>query len=411
MSVNSVEESIRLAVEQVYLAYQQKTFAVGGILMDIAGNVFHVMHNDVVQDGLVKDPTAHGERQLIDWYYQNRESRQLPPPEKMVLVTSLDPCAMCTGAILSSGFNLVIISARDQFAGINYNLKADFPTLRGSNMDWLASHTLAYPEIRGSSEPAIERDASGAAVTIFPEDSRYIEVMTAAMAEGMFTSTVEEVSATINNDWPSSALKDLALEGSSNWIYQEVVSRYPDAFKYKSPVPGTPNRDLAPYLIQAAQKDRANGGDGNAVAFLDYFGNLLFCAHGTQNISPIQNAFMRATRHYAELRYTVAKRGTREALKYLCHPKFGTFVMLKEPMGDSLGLMTMGAYGSTMEGEIPNTKQLQFVLEQNTPNIYPYIPIRQIISQMPPFYTDVVKVTIDQVSDHRLIEEVERYNF
>ena len=46
------------------------------------------------------DPTAHGERQLTYWYFENRKKLNLPDPQDITLVTSLDPRAMCTGQCL-----------------------------------------------------------------------------------------------------------------------------------------------------------------------------------------------------------------------------------------------------------------------------------------------------------------------
>lgn len=392
MNVKSVQEAVKAAVEQAILADKQGTFGVGGILIDVAGNIIHEMHNNVVMDGLVKDPTAHGERQLIDWYYENRYSKRLPEPYNMVLVTSLDPCAMCTGAILSSGFNLAIISAFDSFAGINYNGKANFPSLQGyAQLIGDAKIMLSYAEIEGTSR--VSREASGAYIKMFPQDAKAIEMHTGLLSSTVFEASVGNVSATINKDnIDPKDYKDLALEGPSNWIYQEVVNRFPDAFQYKAPEPGNPDQGIARFIEKASAQDKANGGDGNCVAFLDYFGNLLFCAYGNQKVSPIQTAFMRATRMYAELRYDIAKRGTLDSLKYLCHPKYGTFIYKFKPFVEAKTLMNLGAYGSTMEGEIPNLRQLQYIQEPlNNDELYTFI------NRMPPFYTDLVKISISKV--------------
>lgn len=398
MIVNSVQEAVKQAVSQAILADKQETFGVGGILIDIAGNVIHEMHNNVVMDRLVKDPTAHGERQLIDWYYENRYLKKLPEPHNMILVTTLDPCAMCTGAILSSGFHLVIISALDSFAGINYNGQTNFPTLQGNaQLIGDAQHMFSYAEIEGTSR--VSREASGAYIKIFPPGSRAIEEHTGMLSATVFESSVGNVSALINNESINpSDYKDLALEDTSNWIYQEVVNRFPDAFQYKAPEPGNPDQGIAPFFQKAAEQDRRNGGDGNCVAFLDYFGNLLFCAYGNQKVSPIQTAFMRATRMYAELRYDIAKRGSLDSLKYLCHPKYGTFIYKFKPLVNSRTLMNLGAYGSTMEGEIPDLRQLQYIQDAE-----PGDQLYTFINRMPPFYTDIVKISISKVKNKIVI--------
>ena len=61
----------------------------------------------------------------VYWYYENRQSRNLPPPSELTVITSLDPCVMCTGALLTAGFNVGVV-AIDDFAGINYLEKFEF---------------------------------------------------------------------------------------------------------------------------------------------------------------------------------------------------------------------------------------------------------------------------------------------
>ena len=53
------------------------------ILLDQHGNVLQSLHNNVIKQGLVFDPTAHGERQLIDWYYA--DPRRLAPVEALAV--------------------------------------------------------------------------------------------------------------------------------------------------------------------------------------------------------------------------------------------------------------------------------------------------------------------------------------
>ena len=102
------------------------------MLLDQYGNVLKSLQNNVVREGLIFDPTAHGERQLIDWYFAERAAgRALPEPADMTIVTSLDPCAMCSGAILASGFN-VVVAARDPNAGINYDGSVHLQRAAGS---------------------------------------------------------------------------------------------------------------------------------------------------------------------------------------------------------------------------------------------------------------------------------------
>src|SRR5262245_39218321 len=105
------ETVARLAVEAARLG----TFGVGGLLADDAGRVVAMARNAVVVGGRVHDPTAHVERQLIDWYFAT--GRRDVPPSALTIVTSLEPCMMCAGSILRAGFKCVSL-ADDEAAGV-----------------------------------------------------------------------------------------------------------------------------------------------------------------------------------------------------------------------------------------------------------------------------------------------------
>jgi tRNA(Arg) A34 adenosine deaminase TadA len=154
-----IQAAVAIAAAQALAAKTQGTFGVGGVLLDGFGNVLQSMHNNVVQEGLVLDPTAHGERQLVDWYFaQVAAGAALPPPQELTIVTSLDPCCMCTGAILAAGFN-VVVAAPDGNAGINYDGAATFTALPAP-LRAQAGGSFCYPAVRGATPYA--RAASGA---------------------------------------------------------------------------------------------------------------------------------------------------------------------------------------------------------------------------------------------------------
>jgi cytosine deaminase len=66
--------------------------------------------------------------------------------------------------------------------------------------------------------------------------------------------------------------------------------------------------------------------------------------------------------------------------------------------------MVMGAYGSTMEGPIPDTfpSSLQYVL---LPEGVSQSQVSELAMNLPPFYTTSVQVAPIQVLDSGLIEE------
>ncbi|UGQ47261.1 nucleoside deaminase [Massilia endophytica] len=398
-----VQAAVAAAAAEAIAAKTQGTFGVGGVMLDQHGTVLKALHNNVIRDGLIYDPTAHGERQLIDWYFAERaKGRELPPPHEVTIVTSLDPCCMCAGAILAAGFN-VVVAADDRKAGVNHDGGAQFTALPAGLREG-ARETFAYPAVLGTSSYA--RASAGAT----PKPSfigKTIAESTQALCSLVFEATAEDVMDLFQIDPPRSALRDPATLPEDHAIVRALKRACPDALTYRC-APHLPDAGLAPYLSQAAQRDRSNGGKGNAVALLDSFGNLLLCCHGRYKLSDIRSAFMECTRAYAQLRYRLMHGASpavqAEVRQYLGHPKDGTFVFALGPDAGALSFMDLGAYGSSLEGALPedNPHQFQYVL--------PSMPEDELHAQcasLPPFYRNLVKVRPVQVEDAALIQSVQ----
>lgn len=136
-------------MKQSQVAADSGTFGVGGILMDTDGNVIAEMHNRVIEGSRVNDPTSHGERQIVDWYFANKEKEGLPEPEDCILITTLDPCVMCTGSLSQVQFGKVIVVALDDFAGINWEGNDECHALDGTDAQEYVREHFAYPEVTG----------------------------------------------------------------------------------------------------------------------------------------------------------------------------------------------------------------------------------------------------------------------
>lgn len=397
----SVNDTVSAVAEKAMEAYCQGTFSVGGMMLDSEGNLLNTMHNNVVMNNKTNDPTAHGERQLVDWYYdQIAKGVLMPPPNEITIVTSLDPCCMCSGSILTSGFKVVSASF-DTFSGINYNTQADFPSL-DPKLRPIAQETFSYPEVVGTT--CFARPASSAAVPAF-FTQQTIAQNAQALCTSVFNATLTQVQNTVNNDLPPEQLLNPQSLAENDPIIEKLKSVYRDALTYVAPARGKPDLGLASHLIRALLIDYDQGGDGNAVAFLDYFGNLLLCLPGNQTASAIQTAFMSTTRSYAKLRYELREDpdvGER-ALKYLCHPKYGTFVFARGPNSSSKSLIDFGAYGSTMEEKLPavNPLSFQYVVASMT-----QADLTQYCQGLPPLYSEAIGVYPTQVKDQLLIDEV-----
>jgi tRNA(Arg) A34 adenosine deaminase TadA len=394
-----IQAAVALAAGEAIAAKSQGSFGVGGVLLDQYGNVLKSLQNNVVKGGLIFDPTAHGERQLIDWYFAERaKGRELPEPRDITLVTSLDPCAMCAGAILAAGFN-VVVAANDPQAGVNHDETAAFASLP-HDLRQAAAASFCYPAVLGSS--AYAREGSGAAPKPF-FIGKTIAEPTLALCALLIEATTEKVQALLNSDPPQAELKDPATLASDHPLLRKLRSLYPHALAYRG-APHAPDAGLAPFLLAAMEADRRQGGDGDCAALLDGFGNLLLCVPGRRAQSPICTAFMECTRQYAQLRYTLMVSAGSDmgdtVRRYLPHPKEGTFVFARGPGFGADSFMDLGAYGSTMEGPLPadNPAQFQYVLPRlDEPQL------RALCEAMPPLYRDTIRIRPCQVSDGALI--------
>lgn len=398
--LKNADEAASVVLSQAMEADQQGTFAVGGcIIENNSGKLIHKMHNNVLKPlkntsrGFTYDPTAHGERQLVYWYYENKDKLNLPEPEDLTIVTSLDPCAMCTGALLTAGFNVGVI-AIDDFAGINYNTAKDkffkFDALP-ANLRSLARSKFGYYACGNKNRDPDKyvREYIGGSKVAFKESAVSAEkfmgcgAVFAANAGNVRTNSSEA-------GLTPGELKDPAELPENSVIKQKYREIYPEAFKLKIPYPRLPNQELYNVLTHT------NGNARNSVAFIDPFGNVVLCMADSLLKSPVQTAFMNVTRQYAITRYNLMnydEKTRSDATQYLTHPKYGTFVFLYAPDPDeTTTIMNLGAYGSTMEGPVPQLFPVNFQY-YHPPQTGTVQELALVIMNLPPFYTQLVQLS------------------
>lgn len=92
------ERYASIAVEEAEKAPANGSFGVGGLLIKNSGKVLKKATNKVIVRNSITDPTAHVEKQLEGGDLSRRQ--MLPHNCEMNIICSLDPCIMCTGAIL-----------------------------------------------------------------------------------------------------------------------------------------------------------------------------------------------------------------------------------------------------------------------------------------------------------------------
>jgi tRNA(adenine34) deaminase len=105
------EALMRLALDEAHRALEHDDVPVGAVLVDHEGNVLARGRNRREERG---DPTAHAE---VEALREAAAQRGLWRLDGTVLYVTLEPCAMCAGALVNSRVDGVVFGAWDQRAG------------------------------------------------------------------------------------------------------------------------------------------------------------------------------------------------------------------------------------------------------------------------------------------------------
>lgn len=370
------------SVDAAVKAASQGTFGVGGVLLGPHREVIAISCNRVIADGKVADPTAHGERQVVDWYFEQKaQGSQLPKPEDCTIVSSLDPCMMCAGSILTGGFN-VVSTTLDTHAGVNYATDASYNTVP-AELQQKAKDRFAYVGIEGGRPYQGPENLNHGSTIQESEEKRSIDTFMASLGK------VQEV---IHSS--AGAVQDLK-DCKDPQVLAALHKHYPQALELKF-TPGQPDSRMAGPLLEAANQAKDRGASFNAAALLDPHGNLVMLRSGKEERSPIRTPFMELTRAWAKVRAEAGPEGE----KYLAPLKDCTLVTLQGPASDAPSIMEMGAYGSSVEGPLPEHEHpaWQYVLPRQSQSA-----VDQQIANLPPLYSQVIKPKIQQVSDGSLV--------
>ncbi len=107
---------ILLAIEQAQLAGSIGEVPIGAVITDQNNNLISSAHNLRETN---QDPTAHAEIIAIR---QASEKLQNWRMEGTTLYVTLEPCAMCIGAIVLARIDRLVFGARDPKAGAIYSV-------------------------------------------------------------------------------------------------------------------------------------------------------------------------------------------------------------------------------------------------------------------------------------------------
>jgi tRNA(Arg) A34 adenosine deaminase TadA len=363
MSARSVREAAIRAVELAETAAALGTFGVGGVLLGSSFEPLHECGNRVVKDGRTADPTAHVERQFIDWYFAARhQGIKLPSPQQCTIVSSLDPCMQCTGAILATGFRCLAI-APDSMAGVHYagweSLNSLPRGLRGAAVRSLGC--FAVSDERGYVGPDDPILSSTELDRSLLARSEIALLGTLKTAQGLIAASGSE------RTFSHAAVREFQAAGDDLRI--EPLEDAEPGTVYELMLRMAPARGAKPPDI---------------ACFVDHSNAIAVIAHGRTENSPIRTAIMELVRGYAKLRWKAARRRAPAP----SHPKDCILYTFEGPGCDPLGVMAIGAVGSTLEGPI---SQPQNYWRYFRPTQSP-AELGAMLAAFPPLYRDVIRV-------------------
>jgi tRNA(adenine34) deaminase len=103
---------MRLALEQALLAQESGEVPVGAVIVDAQGQVIAKGFNRTIQD---HDPTGHAEVVALRAAAKKLGNYRLPGT---TLYVTLEPCAMCMGAMMHARISRVVFGAADPKTGV-----------------------------------------------------------------------------------------------------------------------------------------------------------------------------------------------------------------------------------------------------------------------------------------------------
>ena len=104
-------EHMQMALEEARTAFAEDEVPVGAVIVSLEEGVIARAHN---QREALQDPTAHAEMIAITQAAQALRSWRL---ERCILYVTLEPCAMCAGAVVLAQLPMLVYGAVNAKAG------------------------------------------------------------------------------------------------------------------------------------------------------------------------------------------------------------------------------------------------------------------------------------------------------
>ena len=392
-AVTNAETVATLALWTAQRGADGGSYGIGGVLVESGtGLVLQTMPNRVFHTlstggTFVEDPTAHGERQLMSWYLAQRETLGLLDPGGLTVVTSLDPCLMCTSALLTVGVNVGVV-AIDDYSGINYDSSGLFNDLPESLRPQTMA-TFGYYAVEGG------RAFQGSRAIAYADETITQDTLDACA--NLYSTSADSVrSARRASGAAPSKLTDPGTNPAAIDVIRAFQVTRPEAFTVKIRDPRLPDRRVYDVLVDVV---RRSPGATNAVAYIDPFGNLVTAQADQQQVNALSTAFALCTRTYAQTRYALVNSEATLAIaeQSLTNPNYGTFVFPEAPDPFApTGMFDIGAYGSTMGGAAMPAIPSAFQYFELPPGVTE-TQLQDVIYPLPPLYSENIKISPQRV--------------
>ncbi len=105
------EKWMRIAIDEANLAMKENEIPVGAVLVQNEKLIAQA-HNQPIK---INDPTAHAEIQLLRKAGKQQENYRLVGS---TLYVTLEPCAMCFGAMIHARIDRIVFGASDSKTGV-----------------------------------------------------------------------------------------------------------------------------------------------------------------------------------------------------------------------------------------------------------------------------------------------------
>lgn len=150
------EEFMREALFEAEKARRAGEVPVGAVVVDMVGNIVGRGHNRVIGEN---DPSGHAEILALKDAAQNLKNYRL---DNCTIYVTLEPCPMCSGAIIGARLSRLVYGAKDQKAGavesvfklfdersVNHHTDVTAGVLRGECLQLLRSFFVDLRKSRG----------------------------------------------------------------------------------------------------------------------------------------------------------------------------------------------------------------------------------------------------------------------